>query len=293
MHQFGKVLSRTAVIAAAALMLTFCGGGGNKSGGSPTQPVEPTPTPITQPTPEPPISASCARLPLGSSTYRCWEPGPTFLGEVSDAVDTLKKEHPEYFDGDIVNNIGGYYVGVIKLLDKQNICAGFDGEELAVKNSPDFNDQFKLMTSWGQVRKFYVGTCFPAVFPINRSEPAPSPAGCMLPPSSEIACGKPPAQFDGEVESAIDQVMAQKPELFDPSQHAPGNSWPMVKDMTAYSNAVIAALSQKGYCGKFDGEEIQIKRTNEFTEHYDINFADQYVRRGAGAYRGSCYPAAF
>ena len=56
---------------------------------------------------------------------------------------------------------------------------------------------------------------------------------------------------------------------------------------------MIAALAGRGYCAVFDGEEIRVKRTNEFSEHFDINYADQYVRRGPGSYRSSCYPAAF
>ena len=56
---------------------------------------------------------------------------------------------------------------------------------------------------------------------------------------------------------------------------------------------MIDVLAGKGYCGKFDGEEIQIKHSNDFTEHYDINYADKYIRRGFGIFRGSCYPAAF
>jgi hypothetical protein len=45
--------------------------------------------------------------------------------------------------------------------------------------------------------------------------------------------------------------------------------------------------------GLFDGEEIEVKRTNEFSEHYDVNYADEYIRTGPGIYRGACYPAAF
>jgi hypothetical protein len=291
MHLFGRY-TRTAVIATATVTLTFCGGG--DKGAPPTQPAQPTPTPVaTGPTPDPPLSATCERLPLGSSKYTCRDDSPTFLDEVSDAIDTLQRQHPEYFDGDKVRNAGAYYVGIIKLLDQKNICAGFDGEELAVKNTSEFNDQYKLMTSWGQIRKFYIGTCYPAVFPLNRANPAPSPTGCSLPPSYEITCGSTDARYRDEVESAIDQLIAQRPELFDPDSHAPGTDWPKVKDLQAYQLGVIEVLAKQGFCGRFDGEEIQIKRTNEFTEHYDVNFADAYVRRGAGIYRGSCYPAAF
>jgi hypothetical protein len=293
MHLFGRDGWRLATVAVAATALTFCGGG-NKQSSAPTQPVVvTTPTPVTDPTPGPPLSASCARLPLGSAKYACRDETPTFMNEVNDSIDTLKAQHPEYFNGETILNLGGYYVGVIKLLDQKNICAGFDGEELAVKNTPDFNDQYKLQTSWNTIRRFYVGTCYPATFPLNRENPGSSPAGCSLPPSTEVACGRPDPQFDGDVEAAIDDVLKTKPELFDFSEHAPGIDWPMVKDMLAYENAVIAALAPKGYCGKFDGEEIQIKRSNDFTEHYDINYADKYIRRGGGIFRGSCYPAAF
>lgn len=294
MYLFAADPWKPAAVVVATLTLTVCGGGGGKDGRAPTQPVVvATPTPVAGPTPDPPLSATCARLPLGTDKYTCRDETPSFLTEVSDAIDTLKLQHPEYFDGETVRNIGGYYVGIIKLLDQQNICAGFDGEELAVKNSPEFNDQYKLLTSWGQIRKFYVGTCYPAVFPLSRGNPAPSPPGCSLPPSSEITCGTTDTQFRGDVEDAIDAVIAQRPELFDPNSHAPGRDWPKVNDLLAYQLAVIDVLTKKGYCGKFDGEEIQLKRTNEYSEHFDVNYSDQYVRRGPGIYRGTCYPAAF
>ncbi len=294
MRSFGRHATRTAATAVAALTLTFCGGG--KNGGAPTQPVvvaSPTPTPA--PTYQP-LSATCARLPLGSAKYTCRDETPSFMAEVNDAIDTLKAQHPEYFNaaGDRIVNTGAYYVGIIKLLDQKNICAAFDGEEMAVKNSADFSDQYKLQTSWNAINRKYIGTCYPAVFPLAADNPPPSPAGCPLGPSLEVACANPPPQFDGDVEAALDQVMAQKPQLFDFNQHPAGNpEWPLIVDMPGYVDAVIAALAAKGYCGKYDGEEIQIKRTNDFTEHYDINYADRYVRRGAGAYRGACYPAAF
>jgi hypothetical protein len=295
MHLISDRVRRSLAIALAALALGTCGGSRKESGAGPTVPVElaPTPAPAATATPSAPVSQSCARLPLGAEKYRCSEPGPTFLAEVSDAIDQLQREHPEYFNGDIVTNTGAYYVGVIRNLDRQGICGGFDGEELTVKNTAEFNDQYKIMTSWGQVRKYYIGTCFPAVFPRSSSSPAPSPSGCSLPPSAEIACGRPAAQFLDEMEGAISQVISARPDLFDSSKTAPGTDWPTIKDFAGYHAAVIDLLSKKGYCGKFDGEEIQLKRSNEFTEHYDINFSDQYVRRGQGIFRGACYPAAF
>jgi len=291
MMPFVTLSYRVSSVVLAALALAHCGGGGK--GESPTVPVAPTPTPVAVPTSEPPLSASCERLPLGAENAPCRAEGASFLGEVKGAIDTLKSEHPEYFRGETVVNLPGYYVGLIRILDRDGLCAAYDGEELAVKNSNDFSDQYKVLTSWNEVRRSYMVTCTPAVFPLARRNPAPSAAGCSLPPSSEVACGRTSPQFFDDVEAAIDQVIKQKPELFDFGQTASGTDWPVVKDMTAYHLAVVNALGPKGYCGKFDGEEIQLKRSNELSEHYDVNYADRYVRRGTGIFRTSCYPAAF
>ena len=42
-----------------------------------------------------------------------------------------------------------------------------------------------------------------------------------------------------------------------------------------------------------DGEELVVKKVNDFSEHYDIFAGEGYIRRGPGAYRSSCFPAAF
>ncbi|HVO11224.1 MAG TPA: hypothetical protein VMX54_10840 [Vicinamibacteria bacterium] len=275
--------------------MTFCGGGGK--GGSPTQPVPiatPTPTPTPAPTYQP-LSASCARLPLGSAKYRCDGSGSSFMSEVNDAIDTVRAQHPEYFNaaGDRIVNVGAYYVSIIRLLDKQNLCATFDGEELLVKNSPDFSDQYKIQTSWNAIGRKYTATCYPAVFPLSRDNPSPSPAGCALAPSQEITCGVIPSEYLGDVQQAVADVVEQRPELFDLTSHARNHDdWYKVKDLAAYQTAVIDLLSKKGYCGK-SGEEIEVKRSNDFTEHFDINYQDQYLRNGSGIYRSTCYPAAF
>jgi hypothetical protein len=56
----------------------------------------------------------------------------------------------------------------------------------------------------------------------------------------------------------------------------------------------IAAMVQRGYCGWWDSEEVQIKKENRFSEHYKIFLSDGHVRRvDGGAYRSTCWPAAF
>lgn len=114
-------LLSAAAAALAAFVLGTCGGGGN--GGGPTVPAVPTMPPRTGPTPEPPISASCERLPLGSASHVCQSEGARFFDEVVGAIATLQSERPEYFEGENVTNASGYYAGLIRILDRKGLCA--------------------------------------------------------------------------------------------------------------------------------------------------------------------------
>jgi hypothetical protein len=289
---------RAVTVVLAAITLSVCGGGGNSgSPSAPTVPVTPipTPTPTIAPTGEPSLSASCQRLPPANPTPNsCRTEEATFLTDVLDAIDTLRREQPGIFDGDNVVNVGAYYVGLIRILDRKGLCADFDGDELGVTNTKDYNDLFDVLTARNEVRRFFVGTCYPSVVPVSRSPLYPVPAGCSLPASREVACGREPeGQFYDDVSGTLEQLLKEKPELFDFDEHNPGTDWPGIRDLDAYHRSIVDGLVKKGYCALFDGEEIQIKRTNAFTEHYDLNLADRYVRKGPGIYRGSCYPAAF
>ncbi len=286
-------LRRPAIIALAGFTLTVCGGKDSRSPSQPSVPVTPSATPIPPPTPPPPLSASCAKLPAAADKYTCSTEHPSFLNEVNEAIDTVKTEHPEAFDGETVKNVGLYIVEVIKAIDKMGICADFDGEELGVATSHNFNDQYDILTAKSQIRRYFVGSCYPSVIPVARRKLGGIPGGCNLSPSREISCGDPAPTFDGDVAGAIDQLLKTKPQLFDFNDIAPRTDWPAVKDMPAYYQGIIDILVAKGYCALFDGEEIEIKRTNDFSEHYDVNYSDKYVRTGPGSYRGSCYPAAF
>ncbi len=281
----------------SALVLSVCGGGGKANPSAASAPAVPTPspTPAAKPTPEPPVSASCARIGNGATTYKCDEESPAFLGDVTDAIASLQGERPDIFDpsnSNSVTNIGAYYVGLIKTLDRKGICANFDGEELAVKTSNDYNEQYKVLTARSLVNRKYLGTCTPAAFVAQAASP-PSPAGCPLPPSQEIACGSPPSQYYSNVADAIDEVLKEKPELFDYTQKSPGSGWPRVTDWSGYYGAIFDILGKQGFCTFYDGDEIEVKRTDDFTEHFKISYADTYIRTGTGIYRAACYPAAF
>jgi hypothetical protein len=258
-----------------------------------------TPTPVQAPTPVPtiaPVAQTCVRLPPGDSKASCNTQPPDFLGDLTGAISTLQQEHPEWFDGDNVLNSGAYAVGLIKLLDSQGFCAQTDdGLEFSVKRNNDYSEEYSLLSSKSVVRRYYLYTCTPANFPTASASPPPPvepPAGCTLPPSTYIACGRPGSgNFLDDVTAAISQIIKDHPELFDYSDTR--NGQPRLKDPLAYQNWVVSLLTGKGYCGIFDGDEVVLKRTNDFSEHYKINLSDVYLRMDPGIYRAACYPAAF
>lgn len=283
----------------AALALGRCGGGSSAGPTQPPVPAPSTPTPAPTPAPsDPPISVSCTKLPAGNPNAPCQVESSDFQATVDQAIRTLQGEQPQIFNGDQVLSTGSYYVGLIKILDRQGICAINDGEELAVAKTPSYNEQFHVLTSQNRARfgpQSYRTTCTPSVIPIPPGPLPPSPAGCSLPPSREVACGKDPqGHYLSDVSAAIDQVVKDHPELFDYTDTAVGTGWPAVKNMTAYIQAVTDVLVKKGYCAKWDGEELAVKQgSNTFSEQYAIKYADKYIRTGDGIYRASCYPAAF
>jgi hypothetical protein len=285
------------LVGSGALALNVCGGSGAPS--VPTQPTAPpvaTPTPA--PTPDPPISSNCTKLPPGSTTASCRVEEPDFQDEVDAAIRTLQGQYPQMFDGDRVLKPGGFYVELIKILDRQGLCAATDGEELGVASNGSYNEQYDVLTA-NQGARFgpssYRLTCTPSAVPLPSPGLPPQQAGCPLAPSREIACGREPeGQFYGDVEAAITQILTDKPELFDFDDRAPGTDFVRIRDLDAYNKGLVDILRSRGFCAKQDGEEIAVKKgSNATSEQYDVEFSGTHTRRGGGIYRLTCYPAAF
>jgi hypothetical protein len=297
MRLSARFLVGLTLVGCGALALDACGGGGS----SPSGPAQPTPTPIATPTPVPPssaLSASCAKLPAGNVAASCKTDVPDFQADVDAAIRTLQQEQPQIFSGDQVLSAGAYYVGLIKILDRQGLCAATEGEELGVAKTASYNEQYDVLSAKGGARfgpVSYRATCSPSAVPIPTPGLGPATPGCPLPPSVEVACGREPeGRYYGDVEAAISKVLKEKPELFDYSDINPGSDFPAIKDLNAYNKAMVDAMTAMGYCAKHDGEELALKKgSNTFSEQYDVDIAEKYVRRGGGIYRVSCYPAAF
>lgn len=135
-------------------------------------------------------------------------------------------------------------------------------------------------------------------------DPTPTPAPTPTPPPSS-SCGLPPSdgrnarcsrldtgQFIDNVEAAIDRVAQERPGIFNFNDRTCGNCW-KVRDEEAFANAMVDVTRRQGLCSNYDGEELQLKNTNDFSEQYDILIAEGYVRRQPGNYRVTCRPAAF
>ena len=282
-----------------ALALNVCGGGGS----SPSGPAPPTAPPIATPTPVPPadpvLSSSCAKLPMGNVTAACTTDVPDFQRDVDEAIRTLQGEQPQIFQGDTVLSTGAFYVGLIKILDRKGLCAATEGEELGVAKNSSYNEQYDVLSAKNGARfgpVSYRATCSPSAVPIPTPGLPPQQAGCPLAPSLEVACGREPeGQYYGEVEAAITQILKEKPELFDFTDTAPGTDFVRIRDYAGYTKGMVDIMTTKGYCAKHDGEELALKKgSNASSEQYDVDLqGGQYIRRGPGIYRVSCYPAAF
>jgi len=287
------------LVGVGVLTLNTCGGGGS----SPSGPAQPTAPPVATPTPAPPpdsaLSASCAKLPVGSVTTACGTDTPDFQSDVDDAIRTLQGEQPQIFDGDHVLSTGAYYVGLIKILDRKGLCAATEGEELGVARNASYNEQYDVLSAKGGARfgpVSYRATCTPSAVPIPGPGLGPPVPGCPLAPSSEVACGREPeGKYYSDVEAAISQILVEKPELFDFSDTAAGTDFVAIRNIDGYNKGMVDIMTSKGYCAKHDGEELALKKgSNTSSEQYDVDLqGGAYIRRGPGIYRVSCYPAAF
>jgi hypothetical protein len=215
---------------------------------------------------------------------------------VDEAINHVRATRPEIFEGTYVLSTGQFLIGVINALDAKGICAGWDGEELAVKTNDTFNDQYDILTAAGTVRPgvgSYRTTCYPAAYPLDVAAPAATPDCPNLPPSREITCGRETSRFYPDVDAAQAQMLKEKPQLFDFTDKPVAADWPRIVDQDAYLKGMIDILKAKGYCARWDTRELAVKNTSNFNEQFAIIYAYTWIRRGEGIYRSTCYPSTY
>jgi hypothetical protein len=142
---------------------------------TPTPAPAPEQTPAPNPPPNTPSGGSCSLPPSNNPEAGCSMQSPNFLGAVDKAITRVTEQHPSLFDFNQKTCENCYYVldqdafvaGVIKNLNGAGYCAKYDGEELAVKNSNSFNEQYDILVSSGHIRRgagSYRSTCNPSWF---------------------------------------------------------------------------------------------------------------------------------
>jgi hypothetical protein len=157
---------RRRALVAVALLAVACRGDGR----TPTAPAE-----SPAPAPESPAAVVGCGLPPSGPFQRCPRELPFFAFDVNEAIAEVQNEVPELFD--FADWLGGlsyrvldrerYHLEVAARLERMGFCAVWDGQEIGIKNTNAFNEQYQVMTSMGYVRwggGAYRSTCFPAWF---------------------------------------------------------------------------------------------------------------------------------
>lgn len=160
---------------ARAFLVVSTGAASACGSSAPTPTAAPTPTPvvIATPVPSPTPQAFVCHLPAMVDLHnQCPKLEPRLLSYVSNAVDAVQRKKPELFNfsdvrGDSVKVLDRqkYQTAVVAEINAQGgICARDDNEEVALKVTNDYNEQYNIWTSAGYTRRSYITTCFPAQF---------------------------------------------------------------------------------------------------------------------------------
>ncbi len=148
-------------------------------------------------------------------------------------------------------------------------------------------------------------TAPPPVSPVPTPQPVPPPStggpgasSCPLGDGTlATSCERKSTALIHYIESAIDAVVVEHPELFDLTVESGNRTRQFrVLDADGYIDTVVDKLRQMGLCSQRseqNAEQVQIKEDNELSEDFDIYLGDGFIRRGTGSYRLSCTPASF
>ena len=102
-------------------------------------------------------------MPEGSP---CRAESPSFQAQVESAQADVLKNRPDLFDAGRVRSEDAYVQEVARVLRTRGLCAAQGGpkDEVAVKSTNDFNDQYDIVLGSGQTWTSYQVTCRPARF---------------------------------------------------------------------------------------------------------------------------------
>jgi hypothetical protein len=155
-----------------AVLLAACGG----TDAPLAPPAPPVAASTPSPTPVPEAALGCNLPPMRDLHTECPRINPQYSDTVRTTILDLTDSRRDLFDfNDVLGTAPFYkvkdrraYTGaVVDALRKQGYCAVDQLEEIAVKKTNDFNEQYNVWTSGGYIRLppgGYITTCFPAQF---------------------------------------------------------------------------------------------------------------------------------
>jgi hypothetical protein len=128
---------------------------------------------------------------------------------------------------------------------------------------------------------------------IPPAPPSP-PAKTVSCPKGDVdaVCFRPAETYFQEVDAAIDQLIQQRPDIFNLQDSVGPGAYRVLK-VDDYFAGVIRNLEQQGFCAARLGDDLQLKETNEYSEEYDILLSSSYIRRGLATHTRTCRPAVF
>jgi hypothetical protein len=294
-----------------------CGGkDGNPA--APTAGPSPAPTPIVQATATPPpvtnpaLPQSCRGLASSGVRARgvsaCARGTPNFLSQMRDAVNLAvgstyrDPQTGETFDvvrGNKIQVAGAYLKIIADTLDRQGICAVYDGEEMNVRDGGGYNENYDIISADGGWWVNYNVTCSPAqsIPPLPPTPPVRDAECRNLPPSALTFCVKDSSTYDGDVWDAQDILIAEDraratPQVFNFNDRFSSGApygYKIINEQL-YISELLKKIKAKGYCAFYDGDEFVVKRNNVASEHFDMIKSDLYALR---VHNSTCRDAAF
>jgi hypothetical protein len=144
-------------------------------------------------------------------------------------------------------------------------------------------------------------TASPAPSPLPSAGPGGIAGAATCPVSGKgsvsAACSKKVGTLFPQVDAIVEQVIHQRPELFDLTRYVgpSGSGGYLVRDQEAFYNEVVTRLQAAGVCAYYDFTRflLQVKDSNASSEDYALILSNGHLRRGEGSYLSTCLPAAF
>lgn len=164
-----SLFRRGAQSAALVLSVALAGCSGSNS---PTPTAPETPVPATPAPSATPRAFACPLPPLEDKHIPCPKLNPVYQEEVLGAIDDVINSRPGLFD--FSDNLGAgswkvrdrtaYLKAVSDAINARGLCTAISPEEIGVKRTNDFNEQWNVITGRDYVRRSYITTCIPAAF---------------------------------------------------------------------------------------------------------------------------------